>query len=827
MFGELRPVDGGSSILLEKPSITVGQDRTCDVVIEHPSVSANHCLMEFREGHWFIEDLGSRGGIGVNGEKVESAWVPALSVINIGSIEFDLKYSSAQASTQDDRSVSPELLSKLDRAMKLVTAIKDRRIQVRADQPAPADLPLNPLGMLKPSAGGPAIPLLYDELYLGRDPAGDVVLPYMSVAKTHCVLRFQEGYWLVRDLNNNGVSINGEIIQEGWLLPGAVLGIATHQFEIAYVASASSAPPEMPVPINEFDVSDEDSSDDDSGSCAKCVVDEPLQAVDAMLASIEEMLPPIDDEPSPVAEPNVVEPQTPTNREASAPGPTVSGTALAAGVSRKNVESKSPVARSDFKTVAALARMRVDAEETRVLANAATSESVFETASSAIPLKVSAIEPVSPGSPTRAARTKGHTKTKPAAAKPPPSKSSPAKPLVVTKQQVSVTQLKHERIVQFLRDREFDGLLLSRPASIAWYTSGAEVPLDLSGQAATALLITPEGGTLLARMADHDLLLNHTTAPVAWQHRECAWPDPASGPLTEWLGTNKLACDQSFEPCADVACSSGPCGLSDSEGMRNQPTHKGSGYREVSSEVSALRLPLRPLEIENLRKLGIRVARTVERAAREFQRGDTEAQIAGDLASRLIRHEVHPVQIQVWGDGRGRGCQNWRYGRETVNHDCTISVVARRHGLHVAVSRSVSFGIPSKELRWTFQDMLLAHATALTHSQDQAELSSVWADVQRVCETLGEAEAWRATDPGCVTGYELCEAPISATSARRLQAGTPVIWRSLIGPARAVDTILVREADSKVITQTGEWPQVGVAVNNEQFFVQTVLQRSL
>ncbi len=262
MFGELRPVDGGSSILLEKPSITIGQDRTCDVVIKHLSVSANHCLMEYREGHWFIEDLGSRGGIGVNGEKVESAWVPALSVINIGSIEFDLEYSAAQASTQDDRSVSPELLSKLDRAMKSVPATKERRTQVRADQPPPANLPLNPLGMLKPTAGGHSIPLLYDELYLGRDPDGDVVLPYLAVAKTHCVLRIQDGYWLVRDLNNNGVSINGETIQKGWLLPGAVLGIATHHFEVAYVASADSPPLEMPVPINEFDVSDDDSSDD-------------------------------------------------------------------------------------------------------------------------------------------------------------------------------------------------------------------------------------------------------------------------------------------------------------------------------------------------------------------------------------------------------------------------------------------------------------------------------------------------------------------------------------------------------------------------------------
>lgn len=258
MFGELRPVDGGMPILLDKPSLTVGQDRTSDVVIEHPSVSASHCHMEFREGHWFIEDLGSRDGIRVNGEKVDSAWVPALSVINIGAIEFDLQYSSQGPESDRHGSVSAAQLSKLDRVLKSVQSFKTLRIQIQADQPLPANVSKTLLGSLQPINGGDSIPLLYDELYLGRDPDSDVILPYMSVAKTHCVLRFQEGYWLVRDLNSNGVTIDGKTTQEGWLLPGTVLGLATHQFEMAYSTTATSPPPAMAVPINEFDVSDDD-----------------------------------------------------------------------------------------------------------------------------------------------------------------------------------------------------------------------------------------------------------------------------------------------------------------------------------------------------------------------------------------------------------------------------------------------------------------------------------------------------------------------------------------------------------------------------------------
>jgi hypothetical protein len=39
--------------------------------------------------------------------------------------------------------------------------------------------------------------------------------------------------------------------------------------------------------------------------------------------------------------------------------------------------------------------------------------------------------------------------------------------------------------------------------------------------------------------------------------------------------------------------------------------------------------------------------------------------------------------------------------------------------------------------------------------------------------------------------------------------------------------VLVREADCKVITQTGEWPQVSVTVNDQPFFVHTMLQRTV
>ncbi len=760
MFGELRPVDGGTPILLDKLSLTVGQDRTSDVVIEHPSVSASHCHMEFREGHWFIEDLGSRNGIRVNGEKVESAWVPALSVVNIGAIEFDLQYSSHDSESDGNGAVSAAQLSKLDRAMKSVQSFKNRRIQIRADQAAPANLSKSLLGSLQPIDGGHSIPLLYDELYLGRDPDSDVILPFLSVAKTHCVLRFQEGYWLVRDLNNNGITIDGQTTQEGWLLPKAVLGLtATHRFEVAYSTTADVPPPEMAVPINEFDVhddnalSDQDSDVIDLDESALIDSDDEIEVDDSALVSRDKS-------------------------DAFSPKPVLDQPLLAVDEMLQSIEEVSqPIERQDSVTA-----------EPTILDRVETTTPVIESRAATIPISHKSV-------PVPKSR---RNKSERAAATPAPSaQPSETRRSDATAQRSLFALSRRNQVLQFLKDRNFDGLLLTQPTNIAWYTGGTEPPRGLFGQVTSALLLTPESATLLARRSDAEVMLSSESSLVGLQHRVCEWPESSRDFLKDWNQPKRLACDRSLDVGDDV-----------------------------SPDIAAMRLPLSSMEIETLRKLGIRVARAIEKAAREFQRGDTEAQIAGDVASRLVRHEVVPERIQVWGDGRGQTCPNWTFRRDAVEHFCTISVTARRQGLHVAVSRTVSFGTPPKELRWTHSDMLLTHAAAMHAVRDQAEVSTVLARVKTTCEKLGFAPDWQASLPGCVSGYESCEAPMTPQSSLRLRSGMPVIWQSSLGPARAVDTLLVRKTDGKVVTQTGEWPQVSMTIDNARYYGQAVLQRA-
>lgn len=49
---------------------SIGRARGCDITIEDPSVSRNHCVLLRRKAGWFVSDTGSKSGTKVNGKQI-------------------------------------------------------------------------------------------------------------------------------------------------------------------------------------------------------------------------------------------------------------------------------------------------------------------------------------------------------------------------------------------------------------------------------------------------------------------------------------------------------------------------------------------------------------------------------------------------------------------------------------------------------------------------------------------------------------------------------------------------------------------------------------
>ena len=83
--------DGTQADLKSRTSVIIGRDPECDVVVQDRKASRQHCRLSRSEGAFLLEDLGSRNGTYVNGERITQAvTLRANQTFQIGDTMFYL-----------------------------------------------------------------------------------------------------------------------------------------------------------------------------------------------------------------------------------------------------------------------------------------------------------------------------------------------------------------------------------------------------------------------------------------------------------------------------------------------------------------------------------------------------------------------------------------------------------------------------------------------------------------------------------------------------------------------------------------------------------------
>ena len=67
----------------------IGRSNKCDIVIKEDYISARHVQIWFEDGEWYLEDLGSRNGTAVNGQRIrETVILDPEDEISLGGLNF-------------------------------------------------------------------------------------------------------------------------------------------------------------------------------------------------------------------------------------------------------------------------------------------------------------------------------------------------------------------------------------------------------------------------------------------------------------------------------------------------------------------------------------------------------------------------------------------------------------------------------------------------------------------------------------------------------------------------------------------------------------------
>lgn len=356
---------------------------------------------------------------------------------------------------------------------------------------------------------------------------------------------------------------------------------------------------------------------------------------------------------------------------------------------------------------------------------------------------------------------------------------------------------RHQLLVEYLRIKGLDALLLQSPQMFSWMTCGADNQRPGVGSLA-AILITEEARVVLCQQADSPQLFDRELHGLGFQQKERPWTEDPRQLWQDVTRGRKVGCDGLY-PGTDC----------------------------IQHELLDFRLRLSQRDLDQYRELGRHVTHAVEATARSLQQRDTEQEIAGHLAHRLWRHGVEPVQIQVLADGQGHRYRTWSASSDRVERHCVIAVTARRNGLHVSVSRTITFGAPSEEIQDTFDVATLLQATGMFFSQAGWIVSETWQRVARMYEKFGIPNEWRLAEQAEFVGYGPCEDRLTPQSTREIPSGAAIHWHPSVRSALVSDTMLVHANGREVITPPENWPSLVVKVKGAEFQRPAILIREV
>ena len=81
-------IDGKTTYPLDKPVINIGRHSSNDLILTDPHVSRHHAQLRAIKNHFSIFDVGSTGGLFLNGQRISRATLHAGDVIRVGTISL-------------------------------------------------------------------------------------------------------------------------------------------------------------------------------------------------------------------------------------------------------------------------------------------------------------------------------------------------------------------------------------------------------------------------------------------------------------------------------------------------------------------------------------------------------------------------------------------------------------------------------------------------------------------------------------------------------------------------------------------------------------------
>ena len=226
---------------------------------------------------------------------------------------------------------------------------------------------------------------------------------------------------------------------------------------------------------------------------------------------------------------------------------------------------------------------------------------------------------------------------------------------------------------------------------------------------------------------------------------------------------------------------------------------------DVEEALAPSRRSLCANERERYRDAGAAAAEAMVACVHALSPEETELEATARLAYEARTRGFFPPVVLVGGEARLGVYRHPLPTEERLGRQALLAVTAERDGLHVSLTRIVSFGPPPKELERLARIAAEVDAVVLAASRPGTRLGEVFAAGARAYADRGYPEEWRFHHQGGLTGYAGREVFAVPDEPTPLPASCAVAWNpSVTGGGKSEDTALVSADGVEVVSRTPE-----------------------
>jgi Xaa-Pro aminopeptidase len=239
------------------------------------------------------------------------------------------------------------------------------------------------------------------------------------------------------------------------------------------------------------------------------------------------------------------------------------------------------------------------------------------------------------------------------------------------------------------------------------------------------------------------------------------------------------------------------------------PWFEGHGLEETEPVLDELRLDLCPEEIGRYRAAGADTADAMRATLGSLRPETTELEAAAELAQQIVRRGLVPLVDLVAGGGRQKVHRHPLPTEAPIGSHALLAITAERDGLHVSMTRLVSFGSPPEELAQLAQACVEVDAAYIAASRPGVTLGEVFAAGANAYAAQGFSDEWRGHHQGGLSGFRGREVFAVPGDATRIPAAAALAWNpSIAGGAKSEDTVLVTGDGAEVLTRTPDLGEI-------------------